>query len=181
MRGRSLAEHDTIEKVKSQQGLLDKIQNFFLRGFATKEDLRELDKKMRDTQYQTLSEMRHTWEEIYLNVLDANVKVSKRDLKRVLQKLDRVMAKIRRADYGYAGLWNRKGQINENELARVFNFDKTITEDIAIMETAIQKTNQVVEDENWTEAREDIKHVKKLIYNLEDKWNERENLFRPLM
>jgi len=167
--------------VKSQQGLLDKIQNFFLRGFATKEDLRELDKKMRDTQYQTLSEMRHTWEEIYLNVLDANVKVSKRDLKRVLQKLDRVMAKIRRADYGYAGLWNRKGQINENELARVFNFDKTITDDIAIMETAIQKINQVVEDENWTEAREDIKHIKKLIYELEDKWNERENLFRPLM
>ena len=176
-----MAEHDTIKTVKSQQGLLDKIQNFFLRGFATKEDLRELDKKMRDTQYQTLSEMRHTWEEIYLNVLDANVKVSKRDLKRVLQKLDRVMAKIRRADYGYAGLWNRKGQINENELARVFNFDKTITEDIAIMETAVQKTNQVVEDENWTETREDIKHVKKLIYKLEDKWNERENLFRPLM
>jgi len=176
-----LAEHDTIKTVKSQQGFLDKIQNFFLRGFATKEDLRELDKKMRDTQYQTLSNMRHTWEEIYLNVLDANVKVSKRDLKRVLQKLDRVMANIRRADYGYAGLWNRKGQINENELARVFNFDKTITDDIAIMETAIQKINQVVEDENWTEAREDIKHIKKLIYELEDKWNERENLFRPLM
>ena len=175
-----MTEHDTIEKVKSQQGLLDKIQNFFLRGFATKEDLRELDKKMRDTQYQTLSDMRHTWEEIYLNVLDANVRVSKRDLKRVLQKLDRVSAKIRRADYGYAGLWNRKGQINENELARVFNFDKTITDDIAHMETAVQKTSQVVEDENWTEARKDIKQIKKLIYELEDKWNERENLFRPV-
>ena len=180
MRRRNLAEHDTIEKVKSQQGILDKIQNFFLRGFATKEDLRELDKKMRDTQYQTLSELRHTWEEIYLNVIDANVRVSKRDLKRVLQKLDRVMAKIRRADYGYAGLWNRKGQINENELARVFNFDKIITDDIASMETTVQKTNQVVEDENWTEAREEIKQIKKLIYELEDKWNERENLFRPL-
>ncbi|RLI48390.1 hypothetical protein DRO61_06530 [Candidatus Bathyarchaeota archaeon] len=175
-----MAEHDTIKTVKSQQGLLDKIQNFFLGGFATKEDLRELDKKMRDTQYQTLNDMRHTWEEIYLNVLDANVKVSKRDLKRVLQKFDLVMAKIRRADYGYAGLWNRKGQINENELARVFNFDKTITDDITVMETAVQKTNQVVEDENWIETRKNIKQIKKLIYELEDKWNERENLFRPL-
>ena len=36
-----MAEHDTIKTVKSQQGLLDKIQNFFLGGFATKEDLRE--------------------------------------------------------------------------------------------------------------------------------------------
>jgi len=176
-----LAEGNTIEKVKSQQGLLDKIQNFFLGGFATKEDLRELDKKMRDTQYQTLNDLRYTWADIYLNVLDANVRVSKRDLKRVLTKLDRVMAKIRRADYGYAGLWNRKGQINENELARVFNFDKTITDDIAIIENAIQKINQIVEEENWTEARKDIKQIKKLIYELEDKWNERENLFRPLM
>jgi len=175
-----LAEHDTIEKVKSQQGLLDKIQNFFLRGFATKEDLRELDKKMRDTQYQTLSNMRHTWEDIYLNVLDANVRVSKRDLKSVLQKLDLVMAKIRRADYGYAGLWDRKGQINENELARVFNFDKTITDDITSMKIAVKNINQVVEEENWIEARKEIKHIKKLIYELEDKWNERENLFRPL-
>ena len=175
-----MAEHDTIEKIKSQQGILDKIQNFFLRGFATKEDLRELDKKMRDTQFETLNELRQTWEDIYLSVLDANVKVSKRDLKSVLLKLDRVMAKIRRADYGYAGLWNRKGQINEIELARVFNFDKTITTDIANMESAIQKTNQVVEDENWTDASKEIKHIKKLIYELEDKWNERENLFRPL-
>ena len=175
-----MAEHDTIEKVKSQQGILDKIQNFFLRGFATKEDLRELDKKMRDSQYETLNELRHTWEDIYLSVLDANVRVSKRDLKSVLLKLDRVMAKIRREDYGYAGLWNRKGQINEIELARVFNFDKTITTDISNIETAIKKTNQVVEDENWTDARKEIKNIKKLIYELEDKWNERENLFRPL-
>jgi hypothetical protein len=90
------------------------------------------------------------------------------------------MAKIRRADYGYAGLWDRKGQINENEIARVFNFDKTLSLDIAVMEEAVQKTSQDVDDENWTEAREDLKHVKKLLYDLEDKWNERENLFRPL-
>jgi hypothetical protein len=51
---------------------------------------------------------------------------------------------------------------------------------IAGMEEAVQKTSQDVDDENWTEAREDLKQVKKLLYDLEDKWNERENLFRPL-
>ena len=176
-----MAERDIIERVKERQGLLSKIQNFFLRGYATKEDLRELDKQLRDTQYHTLRELRHTWEEIYLNVLDAEVKVSNRDLKRVLQVLDRVMGKIHRADYGYAGLWDRKGQINENELARVFNFDKTLGENVASMDEAVQKTSRDVDDENWTEARKDVKHVKKLLYALEDKWNERENLFRPLL
>ena len=177
-----MAERDTIESVKARQGIVSKLQNLFLRGFATKEDLRELDKQMRDTQYRTLRDMRHTWEEVYLNVLDADARLSKRDLKRVLQVLDRVMAKIRRrANYGYAGLWDRKGQINENELARVFNFDKTLSQDISGMDEAVQKTSQNVDDENWAEAREDLKQVKKLLYDLEDKWNERENLFRPLM
>ena len=175
-----MGERDTIERVKTRQGLLSKVQNFFLRGYATKEDLRELDKQMRDTLYQTLRDLRHKWEKIYLTVLNAGDRVSNYDLKRVLQGLDRVMAMIRRADYGYAGLWDRKGQINEHELARVFNFDKTISDDIQSMEDAVQKTNRDVDDENWIEARTDIKHVKQLLDTLEEKWNERKNLFRPL-
>lgn len=175
-----MAERETIAGVKARQGILSRLQNALLGGFATKEDLRELDKQLRDTQYHTLRDLRHTWEAVYLAVLDANARLSKRDLKRVLQVLDRVMAKIRRADYGYAGLWDRKGQINENELARVFNFDKTLSQDIASMEEAVQKTSQDVDDENWTDAREDIKQVKQRLYDLEDKWNERETLFRPL-
>ena len=175
-----MTEHGTIEKIKARQGLISKIQNFFLGGYATKEDLRELDKQQRDVQYGTLRDMRHTWEELYLTVLDAGVNVRNRDLKRVLQVLDRVMAKIRRADYGYAGLWDRKGQINENELERVFNFDKTLSGDIAEMEAAVETASDQVDEENWDEAREAIKQVKKLLYAIEDKWNERENLFRPV-
>jgi hypothetical protein len=90
------------------------------------------------------------------------------------------MAKIRRADYGYAGLWDRKGQINENELERVFDFDKTLSGDIAGMEAAVQTTSEQVDEENWDAAREAVKQVKKLLYAIEDKWNERENLFRPV-
>ena len=175
-----MTEHSTIEKIKARQGLISKIQNFFLGGYATKEDLRELDKQQRDVQYSSLRDMRHTWEELYLTVLDTGVNVQNRDLKRILQVLDRVMAKIRRADYGYAGLWDRKGQINENELERVFNFDKTLSGDIAEMEAAVQTASEQVDDENWDEAREAVKQVKKLLYAIEDKWNERENLFRPV-
>jgi predicted helicase len=176
-----LAERDTIESVKARQGIVSKLQNLLLGGFATKEDLRELDKQMRDAQYHTLRDMRHTWEGVYLAVLDADTQLSQRDLKRVLQTLDRVMAKIRRADYGYAGLWDRKGQINEKELARVFDFDKALSQDIAGLEGAVQKTQHDVEEENWTDARDDLKQVGKLLRSLEDKWNERETLFRPLM
>ncbi len=41
----------TIDQVKDKQGIISKIQNFFTLGYGTKEDLRELDKKLRDNYY----------------------------------------------------------------------------------------------------------------------------------
>ena len=38
-----VAGQSTVDKVKSEQGIFDKIQNFFTGGYGTKEDLRELD------------------------------------------------------------------------------------------------------------------------------------------
>ncbi|MFB0569700.1 MAG: hypothetical protein ACETV0_08830, partial [Nitrososphaeria archaeon] len=48
----------------------------------------------------------------------------------VIQVIDRVAEKVNRADYGYAGLMDRKGHVRETELARVFNYDKTLDGDI---------------------------------------------------
>jgi len=45
----------------------------------------------------------------------------------------------------------------------------------------VEKTQQDVEEEDWTAARTDLKQVVKLLRDLDDKWSERETLFRPLM
>lgn len=173
-------ESETIATVKSKQGILGKIQNFVLGGYSTKEDLRELDKNLRDFYYMDLREMRHTWVDVYLSVLEDGVKVSNRDLKKVVQVLDRFMEKVRHADYGYAGLFDRKGKINETELARVFNFDKELSGGIERMEETVNKTRSDAESEDWNEVKVDVKKVKDLLLGLEDKWNEREKLFRPV-
>lgn len=175
-----LAEREIIEKVKQKRGVLAKIQDFFLRGYSTREDLRELDKQLRDSYYHTLRDMRHTWLDIYLDILDSGVRVSNRDLKRVNQVLDRVMEKVHHADYGYAGLFDRKGHIKEQEIARVISYDKEVGIDINNMDEAINQTSRHVDDENWTDVRADVKKVKTLLYALEDKWLKREELFRPL-
>ncbi|MCZ2809688.1 MAG: hypothetical protein O2V44_10075, partial [Candidatus Bathyarchaeota archaeon] len=107
-----MSERETIEKVKGKQGILSKIQNFFTLGYGTKEDLRELDRKLRDNYYVDLRDMRHVWEDLYLEAMDAGVAQS-RDYKKVIQVLDRVTEKVRHADYGYAGLMDRKGHIRE--------------------------------------------------------------------
>lgn len=174
-----MSERETIDKVKGKQGILSKIQNFFTLGYGTKEDLRELDRKLRDNYYIDLRDMRHTWEDLYLEAIDAGA-AEGRDYKKVVQVLDRVTEKVRHADYGYAGLMDRKGHIREEELARIFNYDKEVGNKIDSLKTAVEKTQSEIEVENWEAVATEVKNVRKLLLAFEDKWIEREKQFRPL-
>ncbi len=175
-----MAERETIEKVKDKQGVLSEIQNFFTLGYGTKEDLRELDKKLRDLYYADLRDLRHVWEDVYLGALDVGVAASKRDFKKIIQVLDRLMEMVRHADYGYAGLMDRKGHIREKELARVFNNDRTLSDDVEGINTAIRKVQSDAEAERWSNVSADAKKIKSLLLTFEDKWRGREKQFRPL-
>jgi hypothetical protein len=174
-----LSERETIDKVKDRQGIFSKIQNFFTLGYGTKEDLRELDRKLRYLYYIDLRDMRHDWEDLYLAAMDAGIAKS-RDYKQVIQVLDRVTEKVRHADYGYAGLWDRKGHIRENELARIFNFDNVFNGDLDSLKAVVAKAKSDAEAENWDALSGEVKNVKSLLLAFEDKWTEREKQFRPL-
>ena len=175
-----MTERETIDKVKDKQGILSQIQNFFTLGYGTKEDLRELNRKLRDLYYQDLRDMRHVWEDVYLASLNAGLTASSSSFKKVIQVLDRVMEKVRHADYGYAGLMDRKGHIREEELARVFNYDKALGNDVESMKEAVNKAYSEAEAENWSNLPAEVKKIKGLLLAFENKWHEREKQFRPL-
>jgi putative cell wall-binding protein len=169
----------TIDRVKQKQGILSKIQDIFTLGYSTKEDLRELDKKLRDIYYTEFKEMRHRWEEIYLEALEAEQQ-NVDDYKKVIQIMDRVAEKINRADYGYAGLLDRKGHIREKELAGAFDFDKALGSQIESLKQGIEDLYGNVEAENWNETPIKVRSIKQMLHDIESKWNEREKGFRPL-
>jgi len=175
-----MPEKETIDKVKERQGVLAKIQNVFGLGYATKEDLRELDKKLRDYYYADFKSLRHKWEEIYLAALNAGLKAAGDDFKKVIQVIDRVAEKVNRADYGYAGLMDRKGHIREKELARVFDYDKALGDDIQGIIKAVDELYSDSEADRWTEAATKVRNIKSLILGFESKWDGREREFRPL-
>ena len=173
-----MSEKETIEKVKDKQGLLAKIQNVFGLGYATKEDLRELDKKLRDLYFADFKSLRHKWEELYLAALNTGKATD--DFKKVIQIMDRVGEKVNRADYGYAGLMDRKGHIRESELGRVFDYDKALNEDIQAIIRAIDELYNDSQAEKWADAPAKARNIKSLILGFESKWDEREKQFRPL-
>ncbi len=175
-----MSERETVDKVKQKQGLFDTIQNVFTLGYGTKEDLREVDKKLRDFYYADFKVLRHRWEEIYLAALEAGQKHAGNNLKAVIQTIDRVSEKVHHADYGYAGLWDRKGSIRENELARIFNYDKNLEKDLKLLTDAINEIHNDSEQENWEGIQTKVRNVKSLIQDFENKWNERQKQFRPL-
>ena len=169
----------TIDQVKDKQGIISKIQNFLTLGYGTKEDLRELDKKLRDLYYADFKAMRHRWEEISLEALKAKVR-NKDEYKKVIQVMDRVAEKINRADYGYAGLMDRKGHIREDELSKIFNYDKTLGSQVQDLQTSVEDIYGLVEAENWTETQPKVRTVKLMLLDIEEKWDGREKEFRPL-
>ncbi len=169
----------TIDKVKDKQGILSKIQDILTLGYSTKEDLREVDKKLRDTYYGEFKGMRHKWEEIYLEALNAKQE-NGADYKKVIQVMDRVAEKINRADYGYSGLMDRKGHVRENELARVFDYDKALGTEIDGLNQSIEEMNGLVESESWIDTPPKIRSIKTMLLDIESKWDDREKEFRPL-
>ncbi|MFQ6068473.1 MAG: hypothetical protein ACE5KD_02910 [Candidatus Bathyarchaeia archaeon] len=175
-----MSEKETIERVKERQGVFEKIQNVITGGYGTKEDLRELDKKVRNYYYADFKALRHRWEEIYLAALNAGQNAAGDHFKKVIQLLDRVAEKVNRADYGYAGLWDRKGYIREKELARIFNYDKALDEDVKSIVNAVDELYSDSEAEKWDDVEAKVKNIKSLILDFESKWNGREREFRPL-
>ncbi len=169
----------TIDQVKDKQGILSKIQNFLTLGYGTKEDLRELDKKLRDNYYADFKAMRHRWEEISLGALKAKAG-GRDDYKKVIQVMDRLAEKINRADYGYAGLMDRKGHIREDELSKIFNYDKNLGEQVTDLQRSVDEVYGLAEAENWKEAQPKVRTVKLMLLDTEEKWDGREKEFRPL-
>jgi hypothetical protein len=173
-----LSEKDTIERIKARQRLFAKIQNILTLGYGTKEDLRELDKQLRDFYWDDLRQLRHRWEKAYMEALDAGQMSLNRGFKGVIQVMDRLSEEVQRADYGYAGFFDRKGHIREDELTKVFDYDRGFDEDVARLKEGVEKVYSNVKAKAWSAVSDEVDAVRGVLDGVETKWRDRERQFR---
>jgi hypothetical protein len=168
----------TLEKVKSEQSLISKIQDVLLFGKGTREDLKEFDMQLREDYFKELSNLRQRWEEIYLEVLDSNQSSLNRKFKTIIQTLERIKEQVNRAAYGYAPLFNRTGQIEKNELARVFDYDKDFDAYLTRLRESEDTVAKSVESQDWKAVSDGVSNMKAVLDDTERRWKERETYFR---
>ena len=157
---------------------MSKIQDFLQFGKGTREDLKEFDMQLREDYHKTLIDLRQRWETIYLEILESQQPYLNRKSKTVIQTLDRIKEQVNRGTYGYAPLFNRRGQIESNELARVFNYDKEFGEYLNQLSDSEDNVAKGVETRDWKAVSDGVNNMKVVLDNTEKRWKEREKYFR---
>lgn len=93
-------------------------------------------------------------------------------------RLDRLTERLRHASYGYAGLF-AQNQVNEAELARVYEFDLSLVNHLQYAEEALTALNAAINARENVGAR--AGDLEKVLRDFDAKVDEREKLLKGVI
>ena len=161
---------DGYEEAKSQRNfmerLVDKIPGF--RGFQDRELRRDVDKQQREHVAAELGRLKAALRDKTRSYTDAGRIGWLNGFDRLDRQLDGLAQSIRFSDYGNTGFFDPV-KIGEPELARLYEFDLSIFEDVATLEHQIAAVPPAG-DEDPTPA---LEQARELARALDDKWKRR--------
>jgi hypothetical protein len=136
-------------KKQARSSVFEELENLLMSGYGKKEDLRSLDKTLREQYYSELTVIRHQWEKISLEILEAGQTAIGRESKAVIQTIDRLAATVNRADYGYAPLFDRVKKIQNEALTRLLEYDKGLAESITKLSQDMVNAEAALKESMW--------------------------------
>ena len=118
---------DLLGKARSQQNLLERIANRIpgFRGYREKELRRDADRLEREHLARQLEDCRKALDAWAAEATRSGGLESINDIETARKRLDKVTARIRFADRGYAGFFDAI-KVDEEALQRVYAFDETL-------------------------------------------------------
>ncbi len=157
----------------TSNGIFEKIENTLTSGYGKKEDLRALDKALRDQYYSELMDLRQRWEKVYLEVLEAGQTVIGREFKDAIQTIDRLAVTVNRADYGYAPLFDRIKKIQSEALKNILEYDRGLAENLTHLSEDVGKVETTIKTSMWPMVSSLVDTLNQDLKMFEESWSKR--------
>ncbi len=164
---------DVEAKKVTRSGPLEDLLNLVTAGYGRKEDLRALDKELRDGLYSELMTLHRRWEKLCLGVLDAGQTSTGKNCKAAIQSLDLIAAKIQRGDYGYAPLFDRVNKIQEEALSKLLDHDRNLVDNLTALSEDVRCAEEALKSSTWKSLDKSVEKIRDDLSILEDGWEQR--------
>lgn len=143
-------------------------------GYLDRERRRDADRLQREFMARSLSDLKRKVQDAQEALLEAGQMKLMAKLDDVGNVMDRVVNRLRHANQGYAGFFD-VNQVNEEELARIYEFDLSLVNNLSHAEEAVTALNANVDKED---VKNRVSDLEKSIRELDSKLDERERLLK---
>jgi hypothetical protein len=165
---------DPYGKITQGQDLLGKIRNFLAGfvGYVERDNRREADKLLRSTLAQRFDEQWGRISELQRQFISEGQLEHVDDLEASAIKLRQFIDRIKGAAYGYAGFFDAV-RINEAELAKLYEYDVALLEEVDKVAAAIDNVAGSIGSEGLPAA---LRHLTNLSQEVVDLYNRRDEV-----
>ena len=151
---------DVYKEAKSQMRLSERIAAFVpgFRGYKEKELRRESDKLIRNHLYLKLNQERNDIRAIFQRLADRRYMDVLTDMDRLNAKMDRMVAKVNHASYGYSGFFDVV-KIKEENLDRMIDFDTKLIDGISAIATEVDNYKTDIDKNEFNNSKQRIQSI----------------------
>jgi len=171
----------TLKKVESEARLLEKIMLVVpgFRGYKQKEMRREADKLVRDHFGRMLEKNRNDLQDIYKILQTSKLEEVAEAIDQTVTKLDRIVARIEHASYGYSGFFDAV-KISEDDLDRMLQFDVKLLDDSKNIGDLVKSFKEEVENRKFENALAHQNELSKMLDQLDETFDQRIDTIKGL-
>jgi len=161
------------EEAKAQRNVLEKLGEKIpgYRGFQDRELRRDVDRQLREHLASELGRLKSALRDHTRGYTDAGKIGALNGFDRLDRQLDGLSQAIRFSDYGATGLFDPV-KIGEAELARLYEFDLSVVDDLAQLEAGIA----AVPAPGGEDPGPALDRLQQAVRTLDDQWKQRKQV-----
>lgn len=160
------------DKAQGQRSLLQRIGNYIpgFGGYMDRETRRDADKMERDFVAEKLANQKTAVKRVVDDLMTNGVYDGLAQYEKLMNKLDKVAAKIKNASQGYTGLFDSI-KIDDAALERIYQYDLGLVEAAKEVELAASELQGLASDAAKAGAK--ARQLSDLVDRIEDYFNKR--------